>query len=166
VKVVVFPNPFKRYAERHPEPEEPDPLETLKGTLILYKTKDKMKQTTYTLEVRDNTMILSEVNDWEEFVTKNEVILKPDKFICYYERFYTDGSYFSNGTICKLDKEQMVEIEQIIGTSIKRLFMLTIERIRNGRTKAFDGLWFLCGVLDVYQRPYWVELVRQHILFS
>jgi hypothetical protein len=128
---------------------------------VLYETRDKLKQTTYILEAEDDVMSLQKIDDYGKFITKEEVILKGGYFINYYERYYKDGSSFSNGIICR---EETTKLEQIVGTSITDLFMMTIEKIRKGNGKAFDGLWFLCNVLNVYQQPYWVERVRQHIL--
>ena len=130
---------------------------------VLYETRDRLKRTTYILEAEDNVMRLKKIDDYEKFVTMEEVILRDNYFINYYERYYKDGSSFSNGIICR---EETAKLEQIVGINITDLFMIAIEKIRKGKEKAFDGLWFLCSVLDVYLQSYWVERVRQHILLS
>jgi len=128
---------------------------------VLYETRDKLKQTTYILEIENNVLRLQKVDDYGRFISKKEVVLKDGYFINYYERYYKDGSSFSNGIICDVETKRL---EQILGTSITDLFMMAVEKIRKGNGEAFDGLWFLCNVLNVYQQPYWVERVRQHIL--
>jgi hypothetical protein len=129
----------------------------------LYEMRDKMKRTTYVLEIEDEMMVI-EISDYGRFISRNEVILKANTFMAYYERYYKDGSCFSNGIICKLHGETLREVEQAVGATINELFTLTIEKIKKGNIRAFDGLWFLCNVLNPYQRPYWVERVRKHIL--
>jgi hypothetical protein len=132
---------------------------------VIYTMKDKSKHTQFILKIVPNATSIIKMDDYEKFVSIEEVTLKQNQFITYYERYYKDGSYFNNKVLCRLDEEKMREVEQAVGISIKELFALAIEKIKKGNIRAFDGLWFLCNILNVYQQPYWTERVRKHILY-
>jgi hypothetical protein len=137
------------------------------GEEVLYKRWDSTYKCneSFILDRESDRVTIERIRDYGDgFWIRYTVTLKGGReFIVYRERHSkTDG--FFNKVTCKLMGERLIEVERIVGVPIEELFVIAVNKIKNGKIDAFVGLEELCYLHDVYMQPYTLSRIRKYIL--